>query len=145
MVSGKGTVPIAAGDWLRRCLSFFCKRIESGLSPKGGMVLLTVVIVLLTITLIGGSLVLLFSSLSISSITYADEIKALYLAEAGIAHGIKWLKQEADLKYLDNIIGPVKLGEGVYEVRIDFHESVITSIGKVNRVQKKLQLQYKPL
>ena len=110
-----------------------------------GVILLTVVIVLLTITLIGGSLVLLFSSLSISSRTYADETKALYLAEAGIARGLNWLRQEAQTKFLDNIIGPVKLGEGTYEVKIDFHESVITSIGRVNRVEKKIQLQYKPL
>ena len=110
-----------------------------------GMILLAVVIVLLTITLIGGSLVLLFSSLNISTRTYADELKAMYLAEAGIAYGLHWLREEAQTKKPDNLIGPINLAEGSYEVKIDLQESVITSIGRVNHVEKKLQLQYKPL
>ncbi len=108
-----------------------------------GVILLSVVIILLTIALIGASLVAFFSSVNISARRAADEAKALYLAEAGIARAIYLFRNQAGLGgQLDETIGPVTLGEGTYTVKIDFNQSLITSIGRVQGTTKTVQLQY---
>jgi len=111
-----------------------------------GVVLLSVVIILLTITLIGGSLAAFLSSVNISTGNIADQTKALYLAEAGIAHAIHNLRTEAgEGGILDKTIGPITLGEGTYQVSVDFAQSLITSTGEVRGTRRTLQFQYKPL
>lgn len=108
-----------------------------------GVVLLSVVIILLTIALIGASLVAFFSSVNISARRVADGAKALYLAEAGIAQAIHLLRGQAGRGgQLDETIGPVSLGEGTYTVRIDLTQSLITSTGRVYGTTKTVQLQY---
>ncbi len=108
-----------------------------------GLILLNVVIILLTIALIGASLVAFFSLTNLSVRTTADRAKAFYLAEAGIAHAISVLRSKAGSGH--DRIGPVSLGEGIYEVEIDFSQSLIISTGRVGSSKKTLQLQYSAL
>ncbi|OGW83373.1 MAG: hypothetical protein A3C47_03310 [Omnitrophica bacterium RIFCSPHIGHO2_02_FULL_51_18] len=108
-----------------------------------GVTLITVVIIMFTIALIGASLIELVSSVNLSTNKVLDETKARYLAEAGIAEAIYILRARAGAEEsLDEILGPVPLGDGTYTVWFDFRESLITSIGTVNSIKKKLQLQY---
>lgn len=108
-----------------------------------GLILLNVVIILLTIALIGASLVAFLSLTNFSARTTAERTKAFYLAEAGIAHAINVLRNKAGLD--SDRIGPLSLGEGTYEVKIDFSQSLIVSTGRVGNAKKTLQLQYAAL
>lgn len=111
-----------------------------------GVVLLSVVIILLTIAIIGASLVAFLSSVNISARIVADEAKALYLAEAGIAHAVSILRSQAGKAGpLDEAIDPVSLGEGTYTVEINFTQSLITSTGNVGGTTKTVQVQYSAL
>jgi len=111
-----------------------------------GVVLLSVIIILLTVALIGASLVTFFSSVDLSARTVADEAKAIYLAEAGIAHAIYTLRTKADTtKRPHEVIGPINLGEGTYSVKIDINQALITSTGDVRGAKKTVQLQYRAL
>jgi len=113
---------------------------------KKGVVLISVVIVFLTIALIGATLVAFFSSVDISSRTFAEETKALYLAEAGIAYAINLLHyQSGSQEGLAKPKGPFQLGEGTYMVEINYLQSLVTSIGEVNSIKKTIQLQYNAL
>ncbi len=103
-------------------------------------------IILLTIGLIGATLAVSLLAVDVSSRTIADDAKALYLAEAGIAQAVKTMrtqaKEGADVK---QTIGPISLGEGTYRVEINYAYSIITSVGNVGNVEKRVQLHYKPL
>ena len=111
-----------------------------------GIILLNVLIILLTIAIIGASLVAFFSSVDLSARAVADEAKAMYLAEAGISHAVYLLRNEASTAgELGQTIGPVNLGDGAYTVDIDLAHSLITSTGKVGSVEKTVQLQYSAL
>ena len=109
-----------------------------------GFILLNVIIILLTIALIGATLAAFFSLTSFSARRTADETKAFYLAEAGIAHAINVLRNKAGLAH-NNKIGPISLGEGIYEVTIDFNQALIVSRGRVGSSRRTLQLQYSAL
>jgi len=110
---------------------------------KKGIVLLNVVIILLTIALIGASLVAFFSLVILYARTSEEEAKAFYLAEAGISHAVSVLrnKKGASGKPIKKI-GPVSLGGGVYEVEIDIPQLLIVSTGRVGSSGKTLQLRY---
>lgn len=110
-----------------------------------GVILLSVVIILLTMALIGASLAALFSLVNTTAQRIANETKALFLAEAGIAQVIYILHNQTGPEGLDKIIGPFSLGEGTFVAKIDFIHSLITSTGEVGGVKKTLQLQYKGL
>lgn len=107
-----------------------------------GIALIAVVIIMLTIALIGASLIELVASVNLSAQNVLDETKARYLAEAGIAQAIHVLRFSAEGGAMDKKIGPIRLGEGSFTVTFDFSQSLITSTGTVNGVTKKLQLQY---
>jgi len=113
---------------------------------KKGVVLLSVIMILLTIAVIGASLVAFFSSVSLGARSIADEAKALYLAEAGIAHAVHILrnpsKNPVDFK---EEIGPFSLGEGDYRIKLDLVQSLITATGNVRGTRKTVQLQYSAL
>ncbi len=113
---------------------------------KKSVVLLSVVMILLTIAVIGASLVALFSSVDLSARNVVDEAKALYLAEAGVAYTINLLRNQAqspaDFK---DAIGPVSLGEGTFTIKLDYLQSLITSTGTVGTAEKTVQLQYSAL
>ncbi len=110
-----------------------------------GIVMISVIIIMLTIAIIGTSLMELSASVSLSNTRISDEAKALYLAEAGVAAAIGVLKEQLASGGSDQEVGPVKLGEGTYKVKINFNQSLIQSIGEVRGSRKRLQLQYNTL
>ena len=114
---------------------------------RRGIALITVVVIMLTIALIGASLVELASTVNISAHNVIDEAKARYLAEAGIAQAIHALRTSAtdSGEGPGETIGPIPLGDGVYTVTFNVKDSLIISVGEVNGVSKKVQLQYSAL
>ena len=108
-----------------------------------GVALITVVIIMLTVALLGASLVELVTAVNLSSQSVVDQSKARYLAEAGIAAAIRKLRDNAGGEAGKNEkMGPTVLGDGTYSVIFNPRESLITSMGVVNGVKKKIQLQY---
>jgi Tfp pilus assembly protein PilX len=120
------------------------------LSTERGAILLMVLIIILTISLLGATLMaLFFNVLSLSQIEL-DRARALYLAEAGIAAAIGTLKNQAgvaipsaDSAAQSEIIVPAtKLNEGSFEVYNDYSQSTIVSIGNSNGVKRTIQVRY---
>lgn len=110
-----------------------------------GIILLNVVIILLMIAFIGASLVAFLSLVTFSADLIIDEIKAFYLAEAGISQAVNVLRnqsQSASFEELGDKIGPIAFGEGTYEIEVNRNQSLIISTGRVGGVKKVLQLQY---
>jgi Tfp pilus assembly protein PilX len=123
-----------------------------------GAILLIVLIIVLTISLLGATLMALFFNVLTLSQIEMDRTKALYLAEAGIAKAISFLKNKAastkDSKPQQNfnsgaqpgrVIAVTKLGEGYYEVYNDFSQSTIISVGTSNGVKRTIQMRYNAL
>ena len=110
---------------------------------RKGIILLSVIIILLSIAVIGASLVVMLSAVNFYTQTIANQTKAFYLAEAGIARTISMLRAQAGDKQED--IGPISLGEGNYTIKIDLIHSLITSTGNVGGSTKTVQLQYRAL
>jgi len=111
-----------------------------------GIILLNAIIILLTMALIGASLMTFYFAVDIFARAVASGTKAFYLAEAGIARGVNYLKHEASRLHSEKTtIGPLELGEGEYEVEINFVHSLIVSTGRVGDVEKTLQLQFDTL
>lgn len=113
-----------------------------------GAILLIVLIVILTISLLGTSLIALFYNVLISSRTELDRARALYLAEAGIAKAISMFKGQAGATGIaqagtrQQIVAPQQLGEGSFEVFNDFSQSTIVSIGISHGVRRTIQVKY---
>ena len=117
-------------------------------SPKNtkGAILISVMIILLTIGLVGASLVELFTVITLSTQSIGDKAKSLYLAEAGISHAIHILRGQAGSKETsEGILGPFKLGDGTYTIEIILEQSLIVARGDVNGTKKTLQFQFRPL
>ncbi len=108
--------------------------------------MISVIIVFLTIALIGATLVAFFSSVDMTARSFADEIKALYLAEAGIAYAVNLLHyQTGSQEELVKAKGPFELGGGTYRVEINNLQSLITATGEIGSITKTIQLQYNAL
>jgi Tfp pilus assembly protein PilX len=125
---------------------------------KRGAILLVVLIMVLTISLLGATLMaLFFNVLSLSQIEL-DRARALYLAEAGVAMAVSRLKgggvttpaatqseaqpdSTADERP-DRIIPPTRLGDGYFEVYNNYSDSTIISIGTSNSVKRTIQMRY---
>lgn len=123
-----------------------------------GAVLLIVLIMVLTISLLGATLMALFFNVLTFSQIELDRTRALYLAEAGIAKALGVLKNQAGVgaapespakadeatgtKRSDRIIAPTQLDGGYYEVFNDFLQSTIISIGTSNGVRRTIQVKY---
>lgn len=115
----------------------------NGRSKSKGIILLNVIIVLLMIAFIGASLVAFLSMVSFSANLIIDDMKAFYLAEAGLAQAVSILRSQAGLMTNEEgKIGPINLGEGSYEIKINMKQSLIISTGTAGMAKKKLQLQY---
>lgn len=111
----------------------------------------------LSISLLGATLMaLFFNVLSLSQIEL-DRARSLYLAEAGIAMAVARLKSgqgggapaqdkassdSEDEDATNRIIPPTKLGEGYFEVYNDFSDSTIISVGTSNSVKRTIQVRY---
>ena len=113
---------------------------------KKSIILLSVIIIFLTLSIIGTGLVSFSFSLNLDARFRADEAKALSLAEAGIAHAIFILHNQAEsMDQLQKQTNSFALGEGTYEFEIDLNSYLITSTGKVGDTERTVQLVYKPL
>lgn len=119
---------------------------SSNSSNSRGAILLGVLIAVFTVSLIGAGLAALLFSVSAGSDYEVSQAKALYLAEAGISQAVYLLQSQggAISPAGEHFIAPAPLGDGAYEVRLDFSEALITSIGYVGAVKRKIQLKYNP-
>ena len=109
-------------------------------------VLISTVLLLLTIALIGASLLLFFFSVNLKAQTGIDETKAFYLAEAGLSYAAFTLhSQSSTIGTTEQVLGPMDLGEGKFVVEINYLEFLITSTGEVNGAKKTLQMQFSAL
>ena len=108
-----------------------------------GAVLITVIIILLFLAVLGMSLTAFLFSRSVTNTMELDRLKALYLAEAGFSKAIYELRWDIDPEAngVGNI-SPTKLGDGTYEVRHNFQTSTLTSLGKVNKIRRVVQIRY---
>lgn len=116
-------------------------------SGEKGAILLIVLIVILTISLLGTSLIALFYNVLVSSRTELDRARALYLAEAGIAKAISMFKSQTGTGISQGttqqqIVAPTHLGEGSFEVYNDFSQSTIVSIGISQGTKRTIQVKY---
>jgi len=115
------------------------------IKKRRGAILFGVLIVVLTISLIGASMIALLSSLALSNQHEVNRAKALYLAEAGISHAIYMLKSQAviiaDQEYF---IPSTLFGDGTYDVKLDYDQSLIISTGRAGGVKRTIQLKYNP-
>ena len=107
-----------------------------------GATLLLAIIILSSLALIGMSLVGLAMSRMTTVDLEVDRVKALYLAEAGIARSLYELKKGVDY---DNagigIIPLTKFADGEFSVRYNAALFTFTSIGKVNDAERAIQLK----
>ena len=115
------------------------------ISNKRGTVLLGTVLILITISLIGATLIILFSSVAMVAEVKTQSTQAFYLSEACIAKAIHELKESAGSSPLEpEQTQEIKLGAGTCEIHNDTAASVITSIGKVQGVRRVIQVKYRP-
>jgi hypothetical protein len=92
----------------------------------------------LTISLLGATLVALFFNVITASQVELDRMRALYLAEAGIAKAVEGLRGQAGAQ--GKFSG--QLGGGSFEVQTDLGQSTIVSVGVSNGVRRTVQLKY---
>jgi type II secretory pathway component PulK len=116
-----------------------------------GAILLLVLIVVLTISLLGATLIALFFSVLSSSHVELDRTKALYLAEAGIAKAVSMLRGQTgaaaapstgNSSSLRQIVPPTRLGDGYFQVYADFSQSAVISTGVSHGVKRVIQMKY---
>jgi Tfp pilus assembly protein PilX len=116
---------------------------RSRLNGERGAVLVTSVMVFSFLAVLGMSLMAFLSSRIFYSQLQLDRLKAIYLAEAGIAKAIWELRFDVDP---DNNgtgnIAETGLGEGVFRARHDFQSATITATGRVNRITRVVQIKY---
>ena len=108
-----------------------------------GSILLTVIIILVFLSALGMNLIAYLISRTTKTTLELDRLKALYLAEAGIAKSINELKLGCDFD--DNGIGNVletQLGGGTCKAIHNFQVSNITGIGEYNDVKRIVQIKY---
>jgi len=105
--------------------------------------LISVLMLLAFLSLVGATLVNFTFNLLTSTSAEIDSVKAIYLAEAGIARGIKELKEGGDIDQdgLGNI-SQKKLGDGYFTVKHNPEIFTLTSTGVVNSVKRSVQINY---
>lgn len=109
---------------------------------RQGVTLLLAIIIISALTLFGMSLVSLVLSRLSSVDLEIDELKALYLAEAGIAKSLYELKKGIDPDGDGiGIIRPTKFADGTFEVTYNPAMFTFTSIGMVNRTSRTVQIK----
>lgn len=118
---------------------------------KRGAILLIVLIVVLTISLLGMTLVALYYNVLTTGQLELYRAQALFLAEAGIAQAISSLKKEAESppvaaiiinESLKQIVPRTNLGAGYYEVFGNILDQVLVSTGSSHGVARTIQLKY---
>ena len=115
------------------------------ISNRRGTVLLGTVIILITISLIGATLIILFSSVAMVAEVKMQSTQAFYLSEACIAKAIHELKESGGSSPLDKEqTQEIRLGAGTCEIHNDMVTNIITSTGKVQGVRRVIQVKYHP-
>ena len=110
-----------------------------------GVILISVLILLLTVSLIGATLASFFLSVTISAELQLARAQALYLAEAGVAQTIRQHRQASLMGgEAQQAIPSTSLGEGEYKVAVDLASGLVTSTGKAHGVQRTVQVKYYP-
>lgn len=113
------------------------------MAGRRGVILITTIIILLFLSTLGMSLLaFLFSSLSYSQ-AQLDRMRAMYLAESGLARAIWELRYDIDLD--GNGIGNIKktdLGGGLFSVRHNFQAATLTATGEFNQSKRNFQIKY---
>ncbi|MDP1854027.1 MAG: hypothetical protein Q8L26_07515 [Candidatus Omnitrophota bacterium] len=109
---------------------------------RRGAVLLLTIIIISSLTLFGMSLV----NLTLSRISSVDleieKVKALYLAEAGIAESLYELKKGIDPGQDGiGVIKSAKFGDGTFEVTYNPAMFTFTAVGRVNKTERAVQLK----
>ncbi len=112
-------------------------------SQERGSILIACLIILSTLTIYGAVLVSAVYERSIHVSTELDRIQAFYLAEAGLAKAIHEVKsmRDRDGDGLGNI-PRTRLGRGVYSASHDPGSLVITGIGDVNGIERRIRIRY---
>ncbi len=112
-------------------------------NAKQGTILITLLIVLSFLSVMGLSLITyLFSRLSKVQLE-ADRLKAMYLAEAGLARAVYEIRQDKDTD--KNGVGNVlktPFAGGFYKASHNFQSSLITASGEFNAVKRTIQIKY---
>jgi len=107
-----------------------------------GATLLLAIIALSALSLFGLSLINLTISRIINVDLEIDKVKALYVAEAGIAKSLHELKKGLDPDGDGiGVIARSKFFEGTFEVTYNAALFTFTSIGRVNGVERLIQLK----
>ena len=117
--------------------------VRSLTNGRRGAILFGVLIVVLTVSLIGASLVALLSSLTLTNQYEVNRAQALYLAEAGISQAVFLLKNQAIISRGEEFfVPPTRLDGGTYEVKMEFSQSLMSSTGRVGGINRTIQLKY---
>lgn len=111
-----------------------------------GSILIMAVIVVSFLSVIGLGLI----AFSLSRSTYAavqlDRLKALYLAEAGLAKALWELRYDIDSSGRGpGTLARTRLGDGYFWTAHDFQTSTITATGEVNGIRRTGQIEYSVL
>ena len=113
------------------------------LGNNGGTILITILIVLFFLSVMGLSLITyLFSRLTKVNLE-ADRLKAMYLAEAGIARAVYEIRKDRDSDHngVGNVLKTPFAG-GFYKASHNFQTSIITATGEFNAVRRTVQVKY---
>lgn len=128
-------------------------------SSRSGAILLIVLIVVLTISLLGTTLVALFYNVLSAGQIEMYRTQALYLAEAGLADAISMLRQQAGKStrqlppapqklvlggQMVRLIARTSFGGGYYEVDADLLDNTLVSSGTNHGVTRTIQVKYRP-
>ena len=115
-------------------------------AARKGIILLSVIIIFITLAIAGTSLASFFLIVNGLAQENANQVKAFYVAEAGVSHALYILKHQAGADVTSNQeIGPIQFADGAYTLRIDFDRQIITATGRVDTAERTVQIKYKPL
>jgi len=105
--------------------------------------LISVLLLLAFLSLVGAALVNFTFNLLTLTNAETDSVKAIYLAEAGIASGIKELKEgkDTDQDGLGNIPAR-KLGDGYFIVKHNPEIFTLSATGVVNKIKRSVEINY---
>lgn len=111
-----------------------------------GAILITAVIIFSFLAVLGMNIVSFIFSRLVNTSLELDRLKALYLAEAGIAMSLHELKTniDTDNNGLGNVL-KASLGDGYYKASHNFQLSAITGVGEYNGVKRVIQVRYSAL
>ncbi len=118
-------------------------RLGKKINSEKGATLLLALIVMMTLSIIGGALLTLIFTRSITVQLGYDRLRAMYLAEAAFSKALYELKLNKDIDGdgLGNI-PPTKLGAGYFYAENDYTQLTIHAVGVVNDVERSLRIKY---